>query len=95
MRKSKFSESDRYTITLEQERIVINSSGSQPDPRTGTNSFELVSVEWGADGEIAHRGQRDAWLERLAYALGGDYTLRVADESVAGATGSLAPPSEA
>lgn len=95
MGSEEFSEHYLYTIALEQERIAITSSGSQHDPRTGTNSFDLESFEWRADGQIAQKGDRDPWLERLAYALGRDYTLNVTDKSVSGASGSQAPPAEA
>jgi hypothetical protein len=88
------SESYRYTIALEEGRIAITSSGSQHDPTTGTHAFDLESVEWGADGQIVHKGNRDSWLERLIYALGRDYTLRVTDESVAGASWPQAPRAE-
>jgi hypothetical protein len=76
-----FSESYSYAIKLDQRRIEIGSSGSQHDPAVGSNSFSLESLKWYADGQTAHRGNRDTWLERLAYALGRDHTLNVTDES--------------
>ena len=80
MGDEKFSETYRYAIKIDQKRIEISSSGSQHDPAAGTNSFALESLEWDADGQAAHKGNRDSWLERLAYALGRDYTLNVTDE---------------
>jgi hypothetical protein len=76
-----FSESYSYTIKLDQRRIEIGSSGSQGDPAIGMESFSLESLAWYADGQTAHQGNRDIWLERLAYALGRDYTVKVTDES--------------
>jgi hypothetical protein len=81
MGNEEFRESYRYVIKLEEERIAITSSGSQQGLAVGTNSFALESLEWQADGQTAQQGSRDAWLERLAYALGRDYTLNVTDES--------------
>jgi len=80
MGNEEFSESYQYVIKLDPKRIEISSSGSQRDPAVGTKSFDLESLEWQADGQTAHRGNRDTWLERLAYALGRDYTLKVTDE---------------
>ena len=76
-----FSENYSYTIRLDQERIEIRSSGSQYDPAVGLNSFSLESLEWYANGNAAHQGNRDTWLERLAYALARDHTVNVTDES--------------
>ena len=76
-----FSESYSYTVKLDQQRIEIRSSGSQHDPAVGSNSFNLESLEWFANGQVAHKGNRDTWLERLAYALARGHTLNVTDES--------------
>jgi hypothetical protein len=72
-----FSESYRYAVKLDERRIEISSSGSQYDPAIGSDSFSLESLEWYANGQAAHKGNRDTWLERLAYALARDYTLNV------------------
>jgi hypothetical protein len=77
-----FNESYSYVIKLNQQGVEIGSSGSQFDAAAGSNSFSLESVEWYADGHAEHKGNRDTWLERLAYALARDYTLNVTDESV-------------
>jgi hypothetical protein len=76
-----FSESYSYAIKLDQRRIEITSSGSQHDPAVGTNSFSLESLRWYADGQVSHQGNRDTWLERLAYALAREHTLNATDES--------------
>jgi hypothetical protein len=76
-----FSENYSYTIKLNQERIEIRSSGSQYDPAVGSTSFGLESLQWYSNGQAARQGNRDTWLERLAYALARDYTLSVTDES--------------
>jgi len=76
-----FSESYSYAIKLDQRRIEISSSGSQSDPAGASESFSLESLQWYANGQTAHNGNRDTWLERLAYALARDYTLNVTDES--------------
>ena len=76
-----FSESYCYAIKLDQQRIEISSSGSQHDPAVGSDSFSLESLRWYANGQAAHTGNRDTWLERLAYALARDHTLDVTDES--------------
>ena len=47
----------------------------------GTNHFGLESLQWYANGQVAHSGNRDTWLERLAYALTRPYTVNVTDES--------------
>ncbi len=70
-----FSESYRYTVELDRQRIAIGASGSQHDPAVGTTSFTLESLKWYADGQTAHEGNRDIWLERLAYALTRDHTV--------------------
>jgi hypothetical protein len=72
-----FSESYRYTVVMDSEHIEIVSSGSQYDPAVGVSSFALESLEWRADGQSAQRGNRDIWLERLAYALTREYTVEV------------------
>jgi hypothetical protein len=82
-----FSESYSYAIKLDQRRIEIRSSGSQYDPAIGSNSFGLESLNWYANGQTAHHGNRDIWLERLAYALTRDYTLKITDESGGKRTG--------
>jgi hypothetical protein len=76
-----FSESYSYVVKLDPRRIEIRSSGSQYDPAVGSSSFGLESLEWRANGQTAHTGNRDTWLERLAYAAARDYTLNVTDES--------------
>ena len=76
-----FSESYSYAIKLDQQRIEISSSGSQYDPAVGSDSFSLESLKWYANGQAAHEGNRDTWLERLAYALARGHTLNVTDES--------------
>jgi hypothetical protein len=76
-----FSETYRYAIALDRERIEIRSSGTQSGPAAGSESFTLESLQWYANGQAAHNGNRDTWLERLAYALARDYTLNVTDES--------------
>jgi len=76
-----FSESYSYTVKLDQRRIEIRSSGIQHDPAVGSNSFSLESLTWYADGQRAHSGNRDTWLERLAYALGRDHTVNVSEQS--------------
>jgi hypothetical protein len=45
------------------------------------DSFTLESLIWYADGQTAHQGNRDIWLERLAYALTRDYAVNVTDET--------------
>jgi hypothetical protein len=77
-----FNESYSYVIKLNQQGVEIGSSGTQFDAAAGSNSFSLESVKWYADGHAEHKGNRDTWLERLAYALARDYTLNVTDESV-------------
>jgi len=72
-----FSESYRYTVEMDPEHIEIASSGSQNDPTAGVSSFALESLEWRADGQSAQCGNRDIWLERLAYALTREYTVGV------------------
>jgi len=70
-----FSERYSYTVELDRQRIEIGASGSQHDPAVGTTSFTLESLKWSADGQAVHEGNRDIWLERLAYALTRDYTV--------------------
>jgi hypothetical protein len=89
-----FSETYNYAIKLDRQRIDISSAGSQYDPDVGATSFSLESLEWHANGQTAHQGNRDTWLERLEYALAHDFTVKVKDESagsyrepVQGATG--------
>jgi hypothetical protein len=76
-----FRESYSYIVKLDHERIEVSSSGSQFDPSVGSNSFTLESLKWSANGQCAHQGNRDIWLERLAYALTRDYTVNVADKA--------------
>jgi hypothetical protein len=76
-----FSESYSYLIKLNQQGVEIGSSGSQYDAAVGSNTFNLESLKWRPDGQTEHKGNRDTWLERLAYALARDYTLNVTDES--------------
>jgi hypothetical protein len=70
-----FSENYSYLIKLDQGRIEVRSSGSQHDPAIGVNSFGLESLEWFANGQAAHHGNRDTWLERLSYALAREHTV--------------------
>jgi hypothetical protein len=81
-----FSENYSYAIKLDQRRIEIASSGSQSDSAGGSQSFSLESLKWHADGQAAHEGNRDTWLERLAYALGRNYSVNVTDKSGGGST---------
>ena len=76
-----FSESYTYLIKLDQQGVEIGSSGSHYGTAVESNSFSLESVKWYADGHSEQKGNRDTWLERLAYALARDYTLNVTDES--------------
>jgi hypothetical protein len=76
-----FSESYTYAIELDERRIEIDSSGSQFDAAAGSDSFSLESLKWYANGQTAYQGNRDTWLERLAYALARDYALKVTDKS--------------
>jgi hypothetical protein len=75
------SENYSYAVKLDQRRIEITSSGSQSNSAGGSDSFSLESLKWYADGQAAHEGNRDTWLERLAYALGRNYTVNVTGES--------------
>jgi hypothetical protein len=84
MGSEEFRETYRYVIKLGQTQVAISSSGTQGRPGAGTSSFDLESMEWQADGQSAHKGSRDSWLERLMYALGRDYTLSVTGGSVRG-----------
>ena len=72
-----FSESYSYLIKLDRQGVEISSTGSQSGPEVGSNSFTLESLKWYADGHSEQNGNRDTWLERLAYALARDYTLNV------------------
>jgi len=83
-----FSESYSYKIKLDRQRIEISSSGSQSDPAVGSEFFTLESLQWFANGQAEHNGNRDTWLERLAYALARGYTLHVTDESGDKGTGT-------
>ena len=74
-----FSESYSYLIRLNQQGAEIASSGSQYDAAAGSNSFSLESLKWYADGHAEQEGNRDTWLERLAYALARDYTVNVTE----------------
>jgi hypothetical protein len=76
-----FNESYSYLIKLDQQGAEIGSSGTQYDAAVGSNSFSLESLKWYADGHAEQQGNRDTWLERLAYALARDYTVNVTDES--------------
>jgi len=76
-----FSESYSYLIKLDQQGVEISSTGSQSGTAVESNSFSLESLKWYADGHSEQKGNRDTWLERLAYALARDYTLNVTDES--------------
>jgi len=76
-----FNESYSYLVKLHQQGVEIGSSGTQYDATAGSDSFTLESVKWYADGHSEQEGNRDTWLERLAYALTRDYTLNVTDES--------------
>jgi hypothetical protein len=75
------SESYSYAVKLDQRRIEITSSGSQSGPTVGSDSFSLESLKWYANGQTAHQGNRDTWLERLSYALARDHSLHATDES--------------
>ena len=81
MGDEEFNESYSYLVKLHQQGVEIGSSGTQYDAAAGSDSFSLESVKWYADGHSEQEGNRDTWLERLAYALGRDYTLNVTDES--------------
>jgi len=76
-----FSESYSYLIKLDQQGVEIRSTGSQYGTAVESNSFNLESLKWYADGHSEQEGNRDTWLERLAYALTRDYILSVTDES--------------
>ena len=76
-----FRESYSYLIKLDQQGLEISSTGSQSGTAVESNSFSLESLKWYADGHTEQKGNRDVWLERLAYALARDYTLNVTDES--------------
>ncbi len=74
-----FSENYTYAIKLDRQRIDISSAGSQHDPEIGATSFSPESLQWDANGQTAHQGNRDTWLERLDYALAHEYTVNVKD----------------
>ena len=74
-----FNECYSYLIKLDQQGAEIRSSGTQYDAAAGSNSFSLESFQWYADGHSEQQGNRDTWLERLAYALARDYTLNVTE----------------
>jgi len=76
-----FSESYSYLIRLDQQGVEISSSGSQCGPAVGSDSFNLESLKWYANGQVEQKGNRDTWLERLSYALARNYTLNVTDRS--------------
>jgi hypothetical protein len=76
-----FRETYSYLIRLDRQGAEISSSGSQYDSASGSNSFNLESLKWCANGQVEHTGNRDTWLERLSYALARDFTLNVTDES--------------
>jgi hypothetical protein len=76
-----FNESYSYLIKLNQQGAEIGSSGTQYDAAAGSNTFSLESLKWYADGHAEQQGNRDTWLERLAYALARDYTVNVTDRS--------------
>ena len=81
MGDEEFNESYSYLVKLHQQGVEVASSGTQYDAAAGSNSFSLESLKWYADGHSEQEGNRDTWLERLAYALGRDYTLNVTDIS--------------
>ena len=74
-----FSESYSYLIKLDRQGVEISSTGSQSGPEVGSNSFTLESLQWYANGQAQHQGNRDIWMERLAYALGRKYSVKVTD----------------
>jgi hypothetical protein len=74
-----FNESYSYLVKLDRQGAEIGSSGTQYDAAAGSNSFSLESLKWYADGHAEQEGNRDTWLERLAYALARDYTVNVTD----------------
>ena len=78
-----FNESYSYVVKLHPQGVEIASSGTQYDASVGSNSFDLESFKWYADGRVEQQGNRDTWLERLEYAFGRDYTVNATDESVA------------
>ena len=81
MGSEEFSESYSYLIRLDQQGVEISSTGSQSGTAVESNSFSLESLKWYADGHAEQEGNRDTWLERLAYALARDYTVNATDES--------------
>jgi|SRR5271157_312978 len=81
MGDEEFNERYSYLIKLDQQGVEVNSSGTQYDATAGSNAFSLESLKWCANGKVECQGNRDTWLERLAYALARDYTLNVTDQS--------------
>ena len=82
MGDEEFSETYCYLIKLDQHGVEVGSSGCQYGAAVESNSFSLESLKWFADGHAEHQGNRDTWMERLAYALARDYTLNVTGESL-------------
>jgi len=80
MGDEEFNETYSYLIKLDRQGVEVNSSGTQYEA-AGSNTFSLESLKWYADGHTENEGNRDTWLERLAYALARDYTVNVTDES--------------
>ena len=83
MGDEEFNESYSYVVKVHQEGVEIGSSGTQYDAAVGSNSFDLESFKWYPDGRVEQEGNRDTWLERLAYAFSRDYTVNATDELVA------------
>ena len=83
MGDEEFNESYSYVVKVHQEGVEIGSSGTQYDAAVGSNSFDLESFKWYADGRVEQQGNRDTWLERLEYAFSRDYTVNATDELVA------------
>jgi hypothetical protein len=81
MGDEEFSESYSYLIKLDQQGVEVRSTGSHYGTAVESNSFSLESLKWYPDRPAEHEGNRDTWLERLAYALAHNYTLNVTDES--------------
>ena len=81
MGDEEFNETYSYLIKLDRQGVEVNSSGTQYEAAVGSNTFSLESLKWYADGHTENEGNRDTWLERLAYALARDYTVNVTDES--------------
>ena len=83
MGDEEFNESYSYVVKVHQEGVEIGSSGTQYDAAVGSNSFDLESFKWYPDGRVEQEGNRDTWLERLAYVFSRDYTVNATDELVA------------